>query len=47
MGFAGCVGTEGLEEEDPEHPASVRVQKASKKNKAAFLQETSIMISIV
>jgi hypothetical protein len=41
------VGTEGVEEEDPEHPASVRVQKASKKNTAAFLQETSIIISIV
>jgi hypothetical protein len=36
-----------VEEEDPEHPASVRVHKASKKNALIFRRETSKVIPIV
>jgi hypothetical protein len=36
-----------VEEEDPEHPASVRVHKASKRKALVFWQEKSKVIPIV
>ncbi len=47
-GFPGCVGVEeDDDEDDPEHPASASVHKASKKKNAVLAQETSTLIAIL
>jgi hypothetical protein len=46
-GFSGIVGDEGGEEEDPEHPTSVTVHKASKHTNPVLWGKTSPIIPIV